>query len=207
MTRNSAGNCCAVGFPMARPLRTSPAGCAMLPSIRRAILFVLLAASPAAAQSLEPVEHPWSRGTTLGLVGGVGTASDGTGGAMGGSLGWELTPLMGLDATATWLDRQTGASGFLSAALYLHAGLPTLPRLAPYVEGGFGMYIADFDSTATSNIPPFYAELIACPLLSQTFVDPAFVAGAGFDVYRSRRVAVRPSFGALSRSRAATRTP
>ena len=166
----------------------------MLPNIRRAILFVLLAASPAAAQSLQPVEHPWSRGTTLGLVGGVGTASDGTGAAMGGSVGWELTQQLGLDATATWLDRPTGASGF-SAALSLHAGLPTLSRLAPYVEGGFGMYIADFDSTATSNIPPFYADRMS--LLSQTFVDPAFVAGAGFDVYRSRRVAVRPSFGAL----------
>jgi Outer membrane protein beta-barrel domain len=166
----------------------------MLPNIRRAILFVLLAASPAAAQSLQPVEHQWSRGTTLGLVGGVGTASDGTGAALGGSLGWELTPQVGLDATATWLDRQTGASGF-SAALSVHAGLPTLPRLAPYVEGGFGMYIANFDSKETSNIPPFYADRMSA--LSQTFVDPAFVAGAGFNVFRGRRVAVRPSFGAL----------
>lgn len=167
----------------------------MLPNIRRAILFVLLAASSAAAQSLQPVEHVWSRGTTLGLVGGVGTASDGTGAAMGGSVGWELTPQMGLDATATWLDRPTGASGF-SAALSLHAGLPTLPRLAPYVEGGFGMYIANFDPKATSHIPTFYADRMS-GALSQTFVDPAFVAGAGFDVFRGRRVAVRPSFGAL----------
>ena len=59
----------------------------MLPNIRRAILFVLLAASPAAAQSLQPVEHSWSRGTTLGLIGGVGTASDGTGAVLGGAVG------------------------------------------------------------------------------------------------------------------------
>ena len=167
----------------------------MLPNIRRAILFVLLVASPVAAQSLQPVEHPWSRATTLGLTGGVGTASDGTGAVLGGSIGWELTPQLGLDATTTWLDRQSGANGF-SAALSVHAGLPTLPRLAPYLEGGFGMYIANFDPKDTSNVPPFYADRMS-GALSQTFVDPAFVAGAGFDVFRGRRVAVRPAFGAL----------
>ena len=167
----------------------------MLPNIRRAILFVLLVASPVAAQSLQPVEHPWSRATTLGLTGGVGTASDGTGAVLGGSLGWELSPQVGLDGTATWLDRQTGASGF-SAALAVHARLTTLPRLAPYVEGGFGMYIAHFDPKETSNVPPFYADRLS-GALAQTFVDPAFVAGAGFDLFRGRRVAIRPSFGAL----------
>jgi hypothetical protein len=167
----------------------------MLPNIRHAMLIVLLAAPPAAAQSLQPVDHQWSHGTTLGLVGGVGTTSDATGAVLGGSIGWEFTPRVGLDATATWLDRQTGASAF-SAALSVHAGLPTLPRLAPYVEGGFGMYIATFDPSEGGTIPPFYADRMS-GALSQTFVDPAFAAGAGFDLFRSRRVAVRPLFGAL----------
>jgi hypothetical protein len=167
----------------------------MLPVIRHAILLLLLAASPAGAQSLQPVEHQWSHGTTLGLVGGVGTASDGTGAVLGGSLGWELTPRVGIDGTATWYDRQTGDSSF-AATLSVHAGLTRSHALAPFVEGGFGMYIATFDPSETTAIPPFYADRMT-GALAATFVDPAFLMSAGFDLFRTRHIAIRPTIGAV----------
>jgi hypothetical protein len=151
-----------------------------------------LAAGPAAAQG--PTDHPWSHGTTLSAEVGAATASGDTGLAAGGIIGWEITPHVGIDATVGWLDRNPGETGF-SAAIGMHDTFKRLP-LAPYVQGGFGMYIATFDPGKAASIPPFYADRMD-GRLTHTFTDPAFFGQTGFDVFRNRRVSVRPTVGGM----------
>lgn len=131
----------------------------------------------------------------LALSGGVGTASDGTGAVLGTTIGWEITPRVGVEGTATWLDRQTGASAF-AAALTVHAILMRSRRLSPFVEGGFGMYLATFDPHRATTIPAFYADRMS-GIQKETFTDPAFFMGAGLDLFRTSHVTIRPVIGAI----------
>ena len=156
--------------------------------------FVLVTAPAAFAQS-EPPQHRWSHGTTLSVMGGVATASDDTGAALGGSLGWEITPRVGIEGTWTWIDREPGASAF-NASLNVHAVLTKSQPIAPFVEGGFGMYLATFDPKRVTNVPPFYADRMA-PVGTSTFTDPAFFAGAGIEIFRTHHFTVRPAVGAI----------
>ena len=120
---------------------------------------VLVAASAASAQDQLPAHH-WSRGTTLAVTGGAATASDDVGGALGATIGWELTPQIGIEGTGMWIDREPGASAF-RGSLNVRAALTRTAPLSPFVEGGFGMYVAKFDSNQMTNIPPFYSERMA----------------------------------------------
>jgi hypothetical protein len=155
---------------------------------------VLFAASVASAQDELP-PHRWSRGTTLAVMGGVATASDDTGAALGATIGWEITPRIGIEGTGTWIDRDPGASAF-SASLSVRAALTNTRPLSPFVEGGFGMYLATFDPNRVTNIPPFYADRMA-GLATNTFTDPAFFASAGIEVVRTLHFTVRPAVGAV----------
>jgi hypothetical protein len=171
----------------------------LLDHLRLACVIVLLGAWPAwsqtTAQSSEQVPHQWSHGTTLALSGGIGTASDGTGAVLGGTIGWEITPRIGVEGTATWLDRQTGSSAF-AASLTAHALLAGWRRLSPFVEGGFGMYLAKFDPERVANIPSFYADRMS-GIQTETFTDPAFFVGAGVDLFRTNHFRFRPVAGAI----------
>ena len=95
-----------------KPLFAELSGCAAL---------VLLAVSAASAQDELPAHH-WSRGTTLAGTGGVATASDDTGAALGATIGWEINPQVGIEGTGMWIDREPGASAF-SASLNVRAAL------------------------------------------------------------------------------------
>jgi hypothetical protein len=162
--------------------------------LQHALLIVLLASWPSSAQT-EPASHRWSHGTTLAASGGVGTASDNTGPVLGATIGWEITPRVGLDGTATWLDKQPGANAF-AASLTVHAILTETHPLSPFIEGGFGLYLAEFDPNRVDTIPAFYGDRLSGPG-TQTFTDPAFFAGGGFDIYRNRSFAIRPSLGVV----------
>jgi hypothetical protein len=142
----------------------------------------------------EPMEHQWSRGATLALSGGVGTASDSNGMLLGGVIGWDITPRIGLEGLGMWMDKQPGASAF-GAAIGVRAELTESHPTGPFVSGGFGLYLATYDPNRTTDIPSFYRDRISGSI-TNTFVDPAFFAAAGFDLYRSQRLAIRPAFGA-----------
>jgi hypothetical protein len=166
-------------------------------AVRRALRIVpivVLSAIPAWAQD-PALEHPWSRGNTLALSGGVVTASDDTGAAFGGSIGWEVSPRVSVEGAGLWLDRQTGATAF-AASVSVQAGLTKSHAAAPFVEGGFGMYMASFDPLRATSIPSFYADRMsgAGP---RWFTDPAFFGGVGFTAFKTTNIAVRPALSAL----------
>jgi hypothetical protein len=157
-------------------------------------LIFLVAASPLRAQDTLPA-HRWSRGATLTGAGGVATGSDHTGATLGGAIGWEITPRIGLEGSATWFDKQTGSSAF-AAALNVRATLADFYWLAPFVEGGFGMYSASFDPKRAPDIPSFYSDRMS-GVITNWFNDPAFFAGAGIDLLRRNNFAFRPTVGAI----------
>jgi hypothetical protein len=114
---------------------------------------------------------------------------------VGGAVGWEITPRVGLEGSATWFDKQPGSTAF-AAGLSVRAILLESYWLAPYVEGGFGLYSASFDPKRATDIPSFYGDRMS-GLITNWFTDPAFFAGVGFDLMRRNNFAMRPTFGAI----------
>lgn len=153
-------------------------------------LVAALIAAPLRAQTTPPF-HIW---TTLAVTGGAATASSDTGAMTALTMGWEITPRMGIEGTGAWLDRHDGAEAF-SGALAFQTSLMRPRPLAPFVEGGFGLHRASFDRTR-STIPAFYADRIAAVSVTgsttSTFTDPAFFIGAGVNAFVSRHIAFRP---------------
>ena len=157
-------------------------------------IVLLFAALPARAQGTLPA-HKWSHCTTLTGSGGVAIGSDHTGATLGGAVGWEITPLIGLEGSATWFDKQTGSSAF-AAGVSVRGLLTDSFWMAPFVEGGFGLYAASFDPKRATDIPAFYRTRMS-GALTNWFTDPAFFVGAGVDLMRRNNFAVRPTVGAI----------
>ena len=155
-------------------------------------MILLFAALPAQAQG---PTHKWSHCTTLTGSGGVAIGSDHTGATLGGAIGWEITPRVALEGSATWFDKQTGSSAF-AAGLSVRGMLADSLWLAPFIEGGFGLYAASFDPKRATDIPPFYGNRMS-GTLTNWFTDPAFFVGAGVDLMRRNNFAVRPTAGAI----------
>lgn len=157
-------------------------------------LAAVLVAAPLRAQPTTPTFHIWTHGTTLAVTGGAAVASSDAGAMAALTMGWEITPRMGIEGTGAWLDRHDGAEAF-SAAIAFQTSLMRPRPAAPFVEGGFGLYRASFDRTR-SSIPSFYADRItaagAAGALMNTFTDPAFFVGAGYNAFISRHIAIRP---------------
>jgi hypothetical protein len=143
----------------------------------------------------KPPAHMWSHCTTLTLSGGATTASDQNGGMLSGAIGWEMTPRLGLEGSGMWFARQTGSTAF-AGALSVRALMTDSHTLAPFVEGGFGLFAASFDPNRATDIPAFYADRMS-GTITNWFTDPAFFAAAGVDVFRSNRIAIRPTVGAI----------
>lgn len=137
---------------------------------------------------------PWTFGTTVNVSGGAAADSEATGAFGGAALGWEVTPTLGVEGSATWFDRGAGARAF-GAALKGQAGFRLTQHVAPFAEGGIGLYRASFARTSLA-VPDFYKLRIntAGPLVpdEHTFTDPAFVVGGGINFFISRHLAVRP---------------
>jgi hypothetical protein len=155
---------------------------------------LLFAALPAQAQGPLPA-HQWSHCATLTGSGGVATGSDHTGATLGGAIGWEITPRLALEGSATWFDKQIGSTAF-AAGLSVRALVTESSWLAPFVEGGFGLYAASFDPNRATDIPSFYASRMS-GTITNWFTDPAFFVGAGVDLMRRSNFAVRPTAGAI----------
>jgi hypothetical protein len=155
---------------------------------------VLLSASAGVAGAqVAPPENPWSRGTTIGLFGGVASAASRSGALAGGGVGWEVTSRFGLDGTAAWMDRPGQAEAF-AAALTAHFGLLDPGSVVPFVRGGIGLYRMSFD-TPRNDVPEFYRRRLGgdpTRAVRRSFTDPSFVFGAGVNLYATRQIAIAP---------------
>jgi hypothetical protein len=156
---------------------------------------MVLGISTSLQAQMKPPAHMWSHCTTLTMSGGVSTASDYNGAMLSGAIGWEMTPRLGLEGSGMWFDKQTGSSGW-AGGLNLRAVLAESQTIAPFVEGGFGLYAASFDPKLATRVPPFYRDRMS-GVITNWFTDPAFFAAAGFDLWRNNRIAVRPTIGAI----------
>lgn len=152
-------------------------------------------ASVAVAQTSSP--NPWGYGTTLSGAVGAAIDSEHTGPAFGTALGWELTPKVAIEGSASWLDRGEGADAF-SAALKVRAAMFGRDRAAPFVTAGVGMYRATYARNA-AEIPSFHRRRMGAvpPVRRLTFTDPALVFGGGVNMFVSRHFAVRPDVEAM----------
>jgi hypothetical protein len=157
-----------------------------------------LCAAPAFAQRTSPPVRPqsndWTRGTTISLAAGLGTASSDTGAMLAGAVGWELRPRLAFEGSGLWLDRRDGAEAF-GAAIKVRAGL-VRSGVSPFVEGGFGLYHVSSQQRAT--LPEFYRRRVAAgTTLVKPFTDPSFNVGGGINVFMSRQLALQPAVEAI----------
>jgi hypothetical protein len=146
---------------------------------------MLMLAVNASAQQMAPSEE---HATTLNVFAGASSDSSETGVAAGMAMGWEVSPLLALEGSGSWLDRGDGADAF-AAAFKIQARMRSLRTAVPFVEAGFGLYRAWFDPNSTA-IPEFYQDRITAT--DRTVTDPAFVAGGGVSLMLSRRISLRP---------------
>jgi hypothetical protein len=178
---------------MASSLQLAGPGCFMS-AMRLGAAVVMLVAWGAAPAGAQAPAHDWSDGTSVNLFGGVAADADGGGGLAGGGAGWTVTPTFGLEGRAGWSNDVGGAEAF--AASLVARFSPWKPRpLVPFLKAGVGLYRAVFDST-TGEMPEFYRRRLTAAdgsvSHSVTWTDPTLVAGAGFDIFASRHVAIRP---------------
>lgn len=151
-------------------------------------------AGVAVAQTSSP--NPWGYGTTLSGAAGVAIDSEHTGSALGAGVGWELTPKVAIEGSASWLDRGAGADAF-TAALKFRAAMFRSERAAPFLSAGVGMYRATYTREAR-EVPTFHRRRMMPGLTEgQTFTDPALVLGGGVNVFFNRHIAVRPDLEAM----------
>jgi hypothetical protein len=162
------------------------------------------AAQPAAAQST-PIE--WEKGTALAVFGGAASVDGATDGAGGASIGWELTPLLTVEGSGTWLGGRVDAfNALVGARVHLS------PRrvVVPFVSGALGMQHATVDGG--TQPPAFYGRRMrqppgaGAPSTQHTFNDFVLAAGGGIDVYLQRQVALRPDVRVLFVRDGGTRT-
>lgn len=141
----------------------------------------------------QPPQNTWSRGTTIEVSAGAATASSRTGAALGGGVGWEITPQLALYGSLNWLDRPGRAEAFGADLTVQYVLTPPL-AMAPYVKGGVGVHRASFDSPL-DEVPEFYRRRLESdpgPFVARTFTDPSFVVGAGARYLASRQWSIQP---------------
>lgn len=157
---------------------------------------VFLAATSVAAQEAPAQEAPasgaWTRGSSINVFGGLATDGSRSGVDAGAAIGWDVTPRIGMEGTASWLDRGTRADAF-AADLSVLFFLVAPRRTVPFVKAGGGVYRTWLD-TVESPIPEFYGRrIVERPIgTSATFTDGMIVAGGGANVWVSSRIAIRP---------------
>ncbi len=148
-------------------------------TLLRATLLTLLAATPAAAQTVATAQtgmagNEWSHGSTLNLLVGANTGDGQTGAIAGAGLGWEITPWFGIEGSGAWLTRGDDEDAF-AADIKAMAGYANLSGIVPFVSAGFGMYLVPRPTAVT---------------------EPSFVVGGGVNFHVSRHVAIRPEIEA-----------
>jgi hypothetical protein len=157
-----------------------------------ATLLMLCAADTASAQ-IAPPPNMWKHGTTVNVFAGAASASSETGALAGGAVGWEVTRIVALEGSGSWLNRREGAEAFAADLKTLVSVMAARP-VVPFVEGGIGLYRASFDSSR-GTLPGFYqGRMVATgsKVNRMTFTDPSFILGGGVNLFATRHLAIRP---------------
>jgi hypothetical protein len=164
-------------------------------AILRAVFIVCLCCGVSAtvwAQTDVPAD--WSHGTTLNGFAGVATDSSHSGPALGGAVGWEVTPGLAIEGSGSWLEFGHGTKAF-SGSLKVRTRLFGRRTIDPFLQAGIGMYRASFGPGA-QTVPSFYGRRMHASMRSDrlpvTFTDPTVVAGGGVNIFVNRHLAIRP---------------
>lgn len=162
------------------------------------LLAALLTPSAARAQTAPPPDV-WRHGATATVGAGVASASSDVSGQSSASIGWEIASHVTVEGTAFWLERANGGDAY-AGTLSLQANLSAPHRGVPFVEAGFGMYHAAFDTTR-GELPSFYRDRLPTSTraagVRATFNDPATLLGAGVSVFVTPHLALRPEAAVL----------
>jgi hypothetical protein len=158
-------------------------------------LLVLCVAVGTASAQTEPQASVWRHGTTASGIAAFATDGPRSGPALGGAVGWEITPRIALEGDAAWLRFGAGLSAF-SASLKGRVRFFGTRPLDPFFEAGVGLYRASVSTNTTEPVPAFYQrrlrEGLAPGASGTTFTDPALVAGGGVNIHINRQFALRP---------------
>jgi len=163
-------------------------------------VLLTLGPAPALAQASDG-GNVWARGTEIGVVLAGAADATTTGPAIGGTAGWEVTRLLGIEGRGLWFGRGTGADGF-GADLSALVNVVPRQRITPFVTAGFGLYRASFDSPA-APMSDFYRRRFGAmagtgPIAGHhSFTDPAVRLGGGIDLLARRSLALRPEASVL----------
>jgi len=159
-------------------------------------LLIAVSSQPARGQQVTAGTTDFHHATTLGVVGGIAVDQSGNGGALGGSVGWQLTPGASLAGSAIWMHPGPGTNGF---AMLLNVGMNTRTGwLQPGIYAGGGVYRVTFDML-TASPPSFYGKRLQGSALpaSTTFNDPAVTLGANLRISLTRHTSIQPAVEAL----------
>ena len=165
---------------------------------RHGVLVAITLFTAAVSASAQTDPTVWRRGTTLNVFSGLSATSDDRAPLVGGALGWEITPRIGVEANGSWLEWGHHAHSF-EAAIRALAPLRRSRSIAPFVAAGVGLHRTWFQ-VADPRVPTFYRRRLegqSDPLgVTATFTDPSLVAGGGVNIFLSRQIAVRPEVDA-----------
>ena len=156
-----------------------------------AACLLLVTAAPVTAQQA-PSSSEWTRSSSINLFGGLATDGSRSGANAAAAVGWDVTPRIGMEATAGWLDRGARAEAF-AADLSLLFFLTAPRRAVPFVKAGGGAYRMWLDTVA-SPVPEFYARrIVESPVgTSATFTDGTIIVAGGLNTWITTRLALRP---------------
>src|SRR5262245_37480077 len=104
----------------------------------------------------------WGHATELNGFVGVAADSTNTGPALGGAVGWQVTPAFAIEGSGTWADFGEGTTAF-GGSLKARLRLFGRQSVDPFVQAGIGMYRASFGQAAT-RIPDFYRRRMNDPM-------------------------------------------
>jgi hypothetical protein len=165
--------------------------------VRFAVLTAMCIAWSTTALAQSPVAPgEWNRCTTLTAF--VAASGDTTqvGTALGGAIGWDITPAIGIEGAGAWAEFGQDTTAF-SGTLKVRARVGGTRTIDPFFLAGIGMYHTSFGENDTA-IPDFYRRRIESGenAFTRTFTDPSLVAGGGVSLFLSRHVAIRPDIEA-----------
>ena len=152
--------------------------------------------APVSAQVM--ADNEWRQGTTLsGFIGGATSPFTGAAPALGLTIGWDLTPRLGIDGRGLWIPSEHG--GAFAATLGGRLALQPARPFVPFVSAGAGFHRASFDRPAGPAAWFYRDRMLMREGRSHgySFTDFALALGAGADIFLSRHIAVRPDLSAM----------
>jgi hypothetical protein len=165
--------------------------------VHRVLLAGALALTiPAAAAAQAMSASEWHHGTSLALFGGIASPGGDTRAAVGGSIGWELTPRLAIDAGGLWFDAGR-RDDVVFGSVGVRYSVIGERRASPFVTAGVGLHRASLH-TDNPGMPEFYRRRMGMTMGPhgmdgrRTFDDFASRFGGGAEFFAGRHVSFRP---------------